>query len=244
MVGHVRDSDEGLRHDPTVVVYLSLYLLLIAFFIVLNNISQQASMKAEQAVASVTDTFRKYPGKRDDGAFGLGRGELSGNEMFLRQVQGLFENSLPLARFTRDQRHGVLRVTVPSEAVFISNEAEFARSADIFMKRLATSLVSNDAGLRYEAEIAIGSGPVLPQGDAIAQALEMRRAGALARRLLELGAPNNTVSTGVVPGDPGVVAFSFHTRDRSSLKLMNGLPPARPAAEKLSGDAKKAPNDG
>ena len=44
--------------DPSVVVFLSLYLLLLAFFILLNSLSQPVAERIDAALGSIDATFR------------------------------------------------------------------------------------------------------------------------------------------------------------------------------------------
>ncbi len=46
------------RTDPTIIVFLSIFLLLLGFFILLNAISEESQVRAELAKGSIAATFR------------------------------------------------------------------------------------------------------------------------------------------------------------------------------------------
>jgi len=217
---HPRQFGSGSRHDPTVVVFLSLYLLLLAFFVLLNSISQQVTTRAEDAMGSVNSSFRKellVDTRRDtnaavDGAF-------AGADSFRQTIRALFSETLPVAQLAWDDKAGALRATFPTEALFAPGEATIRDSATELMNGIADSVAMATPGVRFETELLLGSAPALPRDDGLGSSLVVRRAGHFARQLRVMGAPATAVSVGLRESAPDALELNFYARDPERARL-------------------------
>jgi len=217
---HPRHYGTGSRHDPTVVVFLSLYLLLLAFFVLLNSISQQVATRAEDAMGSVNSTFnRQLPLDTVEQSNALHDSRFAGADSFYRRLRALFAETLPTAVLAWDDRAGALRATFPSEALFVPGQAVVRSSAAALMNGIADSLAATRPGVRFESELLIASGRVLPPHQARETTLALHRAGHYARDLRALGAPATAVLAGLGEGEPGTLRLSFYARDPERARL-------------------------
>lgn len=215
-IGRKRDSDQ----DPTIVVLLSLYLLLLAFFILLNSISNYEESRAEIAIGSLTATFRTdLPVQVDRMSSSTSTGRFRAAATFRRDVRRLFEETLPLAQFSPVQIGGVFRVTLPVDQLFHAGTTRLRLNGRRLLDGIADSLNRKEPGLRFEAELLLGTGPRLPDGPASGALLEVQRAGAFARALRRRGAPSTSILTGLRRGDPGVAQITFATRIERQAKI-------------------------
>lgn len=216
LIGQNRDSDR----DPTVVVLLSLYLLLLAFFILLNSISNYEESRAEVAIGSLTATFRTdLPVRVDRMSSSTSTGYFRAAATFRREVRRLFEETLPLARFSPVQHGGMFRVTLPVNQLFHAGSTRFRLNGRRLLDGIADSLNRQEPGLRFEAELLLGTGPELPNGPASGALLEVQRAGVFARALRRRGAPPSSILTGIRRGDPGIAEITFATRIEQQAKI-------------------------
>ena len=86
-------------NDRNVALFLSLYLLLLAFFIVLYSISQREEVRTEAAINSLTATFDADRLTSDEvPQFTSSSGHFDPLENFRREVRGLFARDLPIGR--------------------------------------------------------------------------------------------------------------------------------------------------
>ena len=205
------DATDG-KSDGSVIILISLYLLLLAFFIMLTALSQREITRAEAAVGSVSKAFRpdlanETLQRTTDEAAGVFRAR----DAYLSSVRATFADTLPVARFETSADGNVLRAQVPVETLFRPDDTAIYASAGKLVAGLASALTRLEPDQRYRLEVVLRSGPVLPAGDTLGQVLEVRRVAALARALRGEGAPGALVSVGVQPGDPGLVQFGFFT---------------------------------
>lgn len=208
------------RRDPTVFVFLSLYLLLLAFFVLLNAISKKESARAEMAIGSLTSTFRtSVDVSVDQLVASTSAGVFRARAVFFADVKKLFEQTLPIADFEAVQRGTVLRTELSIAEIFRPERAQLHSKSGPLLDGIANSISGGVSGIRYEMELLIGTGPVLPQGAGAHQSMAVRRAGAFARELRARGVPPEAIRVGVMPGDLGQLQLSFYARVEDHAKI-------------------------
>ena len=97
------NNNKGKRvADSTTGVFVSLYLIVLAFFIVMNVISNQVKSKVSASVSSVSDTFKaKYIREADKLELPEDKRSSSPNRDFHRSVEG----ALQFSELEIDNRH-------------------------------------------------------------------------------------------------------------------------------------------
>ena len=191
--------------DSSMSLFVSLYLILLAFFIVLNSMSNQTPSRAGAVMDSVSDTFRNPAIARAE-YLDLAREEdLPGpTDTILTDIDGLF-----MTEFSIPGRYGtsggdVLEFTFPEEFLFARGSLKVRPDRNQFLDNLADAVMRSDTGHRQEIVFlfASGEGPVSADIDPL-QELSIRRAGALARLLREKGLEDGTYTTGFAPAELG-----------------------------------------
>jgi len=218
------DTDEQGRAvgagRPNTVVLLSLYLLLLAFFILLNSISHQATDRADLAMGSVAATFNAdIAGKKEPNTNGTEAGFRKASDRLLNDVRKIFEQSIPVARILPKRADGTMQVSVPTTALFRPGDSNPRPRVMALFDELAEGVSRDVPGWRFEIDVMLGSGPVLPQGTDLARVLEIRRAGGIAQAFRRLGVDAAAIRTGVAPSDPGRTEIAFHVREIKSARL-------------------------
>jgi len=210
-----RDSQTG-----TIMVYLSLFLLILAFFIVLVAYSTIEESKSRAVINSLTSTFNTF---RESGAkptdFTSKEGNVLGRQEFQEQVTGIFSTTLQVANVDVVQPGRLMRVTMPVKAMFVDGENRVRPNVLAFFDRISASLGTPPPGLKFDMEFVIAS-PYREDGKmAVEETLEMARAGAFARAMTSRGAPPDSISIGLAaPGayqgeDQVVLRFYIRNRD-------------------------------
>jgi len=195
--------------DRNVGLFLALYLLLLAFFIVLYSISQPEEVRTDAAINSLTATFQAERLSSDEAPqFTSSSGPFDPVENFHNQVRGLFARDLPIARFEILQLGNTLRVRVPSEALFVPGRARLREQRTALMEALADALSRESSEGRFEVELIVGAGAELPSA-AAPPSLALRRAAALARDLRGRGVPARSLSAGLREGNATGVEMFF-----------------------------------
>lgn len=218
----LRDEEPVRRRDGSVMVFLSLYLLLLAFFILLNTISQREQRRSQMAIGSVAATFRApLPTEVVDLTTSTGRGVLASADPFHRQIKKVFEDTLPIDAEKVISNGNVMRISVPADNVFHPNSESFRTEIATLLEGIADGVTKRDPGVRFEVEMVIESGSSVPAIEGDRLPLPLRRAGAFARRMRSAGVAAHSVIVGIGPGSSDDIQFSFYAReiDRSRVSF-------------------------
>lgn len=198
--------------DTTLSLFLALYLLVLAFFILLVSISSVEDVKTSAVRDSLTSTFATVlPTSADLTVFQAKEGEVMAGQRFQEEVTGIFATQLQIAKVEVVQPGKLMRVVFPSDSLFFAGEIRIREASVPLLDRIVASISSRPPGMRFDLQFVIGAKYALDNTLAIGETLEMRRAGAFARELLSRGAPPDSISVGMEPGDPGEIVIWFHT---------------------------------
>ena len=207
------------RRDPNVVAMLSLFLLLLAFFILLNALSQLEQDKSRVVLESVNEAF--------DGQVRSNRSKLplpaalrilpNAAELF-GELGDLFMSHVPAVRVEASPDADLLRLTLPEDAIFQPGGLEPHPGWAAMLDRFVAVL--NDARYRHlAAQLKIDHGMAPNAMGKVAEAgaasLEVGRMGALARDMVARGFPENRLAAGVFPGRAGKITFSLRPWPRT-----------------------------
>jgi len=212
----VAQTERGNSVDNNIVLLLSLKLILLAFFILLNAISEFEEARTHRAIESVTKTFRGQIESINapallDGSPGI----LPEAEALINEVGSLFESLVPAMHSTRTAHTRIVHIEMPSVAFFQIGKDSLRPERRELIRRLAKALLSrNMRDLVYKLEFLHG----VPEDGATGarRTQEIRRASGLVARLMEEGMAPGLLSIGVLPGKPGRVEFVLSVRDDSS----------------------------
>lgn len=190
------ESAGGAEAFMPIQAFLSLYLVLLAFFIVLASFSQPETGRVVKAIASVRASFPS------DLPFGSATGEatnlfVEANRGLPERVGRLVEADLPIAPPRRDPSTGEIATEMPVSSLFA--EAALSRPGEAFLHRVSSFLAAPPEGTVLVVTVLV------PDGDA----LSVERATRIARRLIEGGAPGPTVTVGLERGSGSSVRFLF-----------------------------------
>ncbi len=204
----------------TTALFLSLYLIILAFFILLNAYSQRQETRTAAVLGSLGTTFSEgfvsatgpLEAARGPDAFGA-LGELED------EVRELFESVIPLVKVTPYLRYSQLLVEVPVDEMYAPGEASVRAEAAGLLDRLAEVLGREMPGQRFELEAVVS----LP-GSGVHKAgpgrdLAARRAAVLARELGARGVQPDAVAAGVADGDVAALRLSLFIRDADEPRM-------------------------
>ncbi|MBC8337895.1 MAG: flagellar motor protein MotB [Rhodospirillales bacterium] len=215
------DSRQG-----TVYAFLSLFLLILAFFIVLVSISTVEDVKSKAVMQSLTSTFTTFRKTGDViSDFTSKQGDVLGGQAFQEKVTGIFATALQVAKVEIVQPGRLMHARMPIEAVFQENTDRLNPNVVAFLDRIVAALGGRPPGVRFDMEFIVGT---VPAGDGtfhVTQTLAMARAGGFAREILGRGAPPDSLSVGLVPDAPGQVTMRFYVRSENKGRTENQTQP-------------------
>ncbi len=203
------------QSDPNVIALLSLKLLLLAFFILLNALSVIEEDKQRVVIDSVSQAFdgriQAYKNLSEQAA---GSGQLSGARELANELADLLDTTLPAIRLNEGASNSEVRLELPSSMLFARNATELNPGRDLLLQRLTKALLAaSTKGTAFLAEVRHGvPGDALGRLDGSQErSVELRRLGELARHLADAGLPVERVSTGLEIGRPGAIFLNFRS---------------------------------
>lgn len=211
-------SDETVI--PALPVYLGLFLLVLAFFIVLVSMSTIEKLKSNAVMNSLTSAFSSIlPPATTPAPFLSLEGDILAAPQFQAQIGELFSTAIQVAKVEVVQPGRLMRVAMPAESLFVAGETQIKPEHFPLLDRVVATLSGRPPGLRFDMEFVLGvrTGPgrALP----VDQRLELARAGAFAREMARRGAPPDSVSIGLSPADPGEAVMWFYVRGEDETRL-------------------------
>ena len=189
---------EEPKSDMTVAMFLSLMILILAFFIVLVSMSRIEVKKTEEALKSINSTFGVMPGGKSP-FFAMG-GVLSEAQQPMDQMQEDYRQIKDLAYRTQGQdkinlqTDGARRIVVlDNDILFDSESIVLKPEAEPFLKGLAAII----EGSEYWVEVAGYTDDIEPRPGGVVDnnwALSGYRALAVARFLESQGVARRRLS--------------------------------------------------
>jgi hypothetical protein len=192
------------------LVYLGVFMLLLAFFILLSAVSHFHEQKVGAVLRSVDQAFsmpRLLSGDRGEKAHDRAMGDA------LQAIASLgdqMRSEVPLSKVDSTADGLTLTVTLPADSLF---ETDGTVRADrvALLDRMTGALLPRQAGVQVAGDVLLGT-----RGQADTAPL-VARAGAVARALVANGAPAAAFSIGLEPTDPaGQVRLVFSVANSRS----------------------------
>lgn len=209
---YVPPRDTPVPSGGTAVIFVSLYLLLLAFFIFLHSISVPKEERVRSVLGSVNIAFKGLSKDTPADKQKTLSGEEQGTQQFHAKLRNVFETAVPLVESRVTDGGTRLQFSVPLGKLFKSGGLELRDLKDEFLTVVATALIRRNLNVATDVEILIGTGPRLPSSTDSANDLASNRVDKLARHLRSQGVPSRNISIGLGEGDAGLVHFSFFLR--------------------------------
>ncbi len=215
IAGESKSGGEG-----TTPLFLGLFLLILAFFILLASISTLEKVKSKAVMDSLNSTFSTIlPSSPSLTAFDDEEGEINAGELFQQEITDIFTSTIEVAKIEIVHPGRLMRVRIPSDSLFFSGMSKIRDSRFPFLDRIVAALSNRPAGGRYDMEFVIGAEYVDGRSLPIAGTLEILRAGVFARDMMARGAPADSISIGLKPGNPAEVVIWFYARPINESRL-------------------------
>lgn len=202
--------------DTTTGVFVSLYLIVLAFFIVMNVISNQVKSKVSASVSSVNDTFKaEFIDKADQLEAPKDKTESTPNLDFQRSIiDALDFSELELSNRHVSRGGSQLRVDINVDDVFLPNSAILNQKTAASIEQLIILLGNAPEGEMREFAFFFGYGRSTSADEKDAKRiLSLQRAGTFARHLQSLNAPQGAFTTGLRATDEAKITAVFRTSD-------------------------------
>ncbi len=202
------------RSGPDVtLLFLGLFLLVLAFFVLLITISTVEDVKSRAVMDSLSSTFTTVVMPATDPTQFTGKdGEILAANQFQDKITNLFTTAVQVDRVEIVQPGKRMRVVVPTTTLFEDDSSALRPTTPALIERMVAVLSARPPGLRFDMEFVIGTPRSADRSLPLEQTMEMERAGMFARELTARGAPPDSVAVGMAPGKPERVTIWYYVR--------------------------------
>jgi len=207
-------EEKKKKSDNTTGLFVSLYLIVLAFFVVLNSISNQDQNKVDAATESVTRVFEN-PFEPEANFVDVSANEaaVTPNDEFSDQIRGVFASLVGFDGKFPTKGGDIVKVEVNLNDLYVEGSSEFRPDQHPFLEQLSAFLAGGRSSERREINFLISTGKNLPKGPKYWQNLNILRAGAFVHKLKTMNVAENLISIGVVKGRRDQATLTFQTRD-------------------------------
>jgi hypothetical protein len=206
-------ASKPAQRDWTTLVFVSLYLVLLAFFLALNSASTKEEDKVRSALESIDARFRG-PFYEESGVIDIKQrpGVLRTSNDALDDI-GVLLRGVALMPGAKGEADGdTLRVSVLTHALFPPRGSALRDNQSGLFDSLAEILQRDAGGDPVDTSFVVGTGDALPPPGTPLADLAARRAAALAAALVARGVTPSTIATGLGTGDGVTTVLIFKRR--------------------------------
>jgi hypothetical protein len=202
------------------LIFLSLFLLLLAFFILLNALATIEETKSRQVLTSVAATFRSVVDADTSAQVLLSElGPASEPDEILEAMEQLWVTAGSVTKVETLSAGQLMQITMPVNELFLGGKSVLRSDRKQLLERAARVLSVQAKSVVAELELVLGTPPIDPAKLEEDPSLAIQRAVVLAGALLEVGAAKDKVSTGVRVGDPKVLRLRFAIREAARAQV-------------------------
>lgn len=206
-------QDREEKQDPNVFLFVSLYLIVFAFFVVLNAISSKNENQVAAVLGSVSATFQ--PTRQPNSPFVdilTQSDKVVGNDAYLDRTYQMFQSLVNIPGFKASRDGNLLRISLPANHLFYEYSSMVRDEVAGLLDNISAEMALSPPGMRNEIQFSLGAGAGLPEAGDLANNLQVMRAGSFAAELYGRGTAADAIVTGVERGDPAVIELTFGTR--------------------------------
>ncbi len=222
---------EPAEQQDSAPLFVSLYIVLLAFFIMLTSMATVDKVKMQEAQESLAKAFSFMDIQADVPEFFAEAGIDLSVTQFFNELQNIASSFVPLEKLSVYTHGNTMEIVFPAEFLFEAEQATFRETNQPFVKRVADVLARWQKGLRLEVEILVGNrrGQVRLIETGHGQSLSIFRATAISNYLLEQGLSAKSLAPGLDYNGAENITLRFQVRDVDTSRL-NLQPPTRTEA--------------
>lgn len=217
---------ENVNSDGKVgqLLNLSLFIMLLAFFIVLNSLSTFDEQKSRPVMESLESTFTSRVQRFDEAPSTTESPEQSqGEGRSIDRIEALFKAQIPGLDYEKDDKNGTMTVHMSFDDLMteilkikgtnLQTESVAQISYDtLFLSMLIAVLKTEETGHLYEMDMVLeleDDPSLLRNKDPQALKESVSDIGFVARVLEKENMPKSLMSVGLKKGKPGMVNLLF-----------------------------------
>lgn len=206
----------GPVKDTGPVLFLSLFLLLLAFFILLNALATRDDLRVRAVIDSLVLTF-KPPDQEQISveAFVSALEQTPTAEQLIQEMERLWVGTIPMTKVEQLRPGRLMQFVVPVHEVFVGRSANIRADRRQLLVRIAKTLGLKAEGRVNELQFVVDDGT----GELGNRKLQTERVSGIVREFVSHGAPAQTVTAGLQSGLNRSVRVRFFVRDEARAYL-------------------------
>ena len=194
---------------------LSLFLLLLSFFALLNALATVEEAKARGVLTSLAATFRSVVEPQASAEIhNSSLGAAPSPEGLLKELERLWVNQVVVAKAKVLSPGQEMQLVLPANELFLGGESVVRSDRKNLIRNVARTLSVKATGFTIHAQIILGSEAISEGQLQQKEPLAMARAAAFAVALVKFGAPEKGISIGIRHGDRSKIRMRFVIRER------------------------------
>lgn len=222
------ESNRSYKARPTSYAsfLVSLYLVLLTFFIVIHSMSRTHVQRTDDAIESVHSSFgpkgyipkEKFilpvPGKSDY--------QRQSDRYDIDQIKVIFEETFGLSSDAMEGSGNRLHIKIPLSYFFEGDSISMRTLQRRFLERVSHTIKQSEKTFPIQIQCMIGVNrleDVSVEKDLI---LPIRRANAIATYLQNHAVSPQLIQTGLIERDQGFVVFEFETFPLTAPSVIGG----------------------
>jgi outer membrane protein OmpA-like peptidoglycan-associated protein len=219
MTGDINRQKKLFGNEGTMGLFVALYLILLAFFILLNAVSEQAATRAAAAMESVNDTFKQTSVLTKQPVATADAENQASNDLVLSSVGRAF-----LAEMELQGRYGAsggntFEVEFPVDYIFEPGSFSVRRDMTPFLDQLVAAVRQAPSNKRQQVVFLFGTGTSLVSREMTrTQEIAVRRAGSLARYMTGAGVKDGEFSVGFTAVSDSEIKAVFWSEPTSRIQ--------------------------
>lgn len=222
--------------DGAASLFVSLYVVILAFFILLTSNAQFDVEKTKHVVDSVNKAFSiEIPSETDVRIPSIGN-ELSTTQFF-EDMQKSLQSVVPLEEMDVITDGQQMVITMESTALFNRDDPNLRYDRRHFYRRLAETMTKWRQDMAMQLSMVQGVETPLSVDANAKSTLEVTRAGNFARFVENQGTEPRNINIAIEQGEPGIIRLIFEAQlfESEQAETPSVTVPAEPVTHSLGG---------
>ena len=136
---------------------LSLFLLLLAFFILLNSLASIQEEKSEKVLRSVSATFQRNILEAIELQLLVSTfGETPEPDRIIEEIRTLWVTEVPIAKINRASHGELLSIEIETTELFVAGSTKMRIDRELFLQNLALALTKTYPTLEVSMQFLLG----------------------------------------------------------------------------------------
>ena len=218
---YIEETSSG-SSDNSATLLISLYLVVLAFFILLNSISEQDNNKTAKAFNSLTSVFSSESGKsklnmKTPAMFDFNFVIASSFD----RIEGSIKSSFQLDEINLQRYGNRMEAIIPINKFYSDDSLELRRKQKKLLRQVSNILKNENNGARLYLDFTIDSLSYIGEEGSDKSNIDMDRTSTVIDYLLSKGAPKELISGGIRFNNQQNITINFTIMEDGNMQRLD-----------------------